>query len=168
MSYNSRHMTAELPAFGRRFVKTDYTLEDLRKASWDELLAEDWDLDGNTKWSGDKPSLAFLKNNLFLVKAAADIGYAHPDTCGKVCLARRVRRRGIENLLILLSALMQVGKMPPDCTKLFQIRTKPTKVAVEFANMIISRATKLTGSRKKVLEELGISDSLAKWWERRL
>ena len=167
MSFNSRHMSDPAP-LGYYCVTHKYNNKILEDALWENLLTEDIHTDGNTKWTRDKPSLAFLKNNLFLGKAAKELGYAMPDNTGCNNVARRVRKRGISNLLALLRTLIITGKMPKNCSKLLQKRKRPAKLAIEFANEIISASIKKQGSREKALEKLGIDESLAIWWESRL
>ena len=168
MSFHSRHMELETFEFGRVNEVRPIDLEFLKKTTWKTLLSEDISADGNTKWSGDKPLLAFIKNNLFITKAAAEIGYAQPEYVGGHNLARRIRKRGVERLLPLLMIMIAAKKMPVNCSKLLKKRTKPAKLAIEFANEIIETSIKNRGSREEALLKLGIDDSLARWWESRL
>jgi hypothetical protein len=154
--------------FGRINKTNPIDKDYLRDTPWDVMLCRDWNADGNTKWGGDKPTLAFIKNNLFLEKAAAEIGYACPRGNGKIHLAKRVRTNGVGKLLPLLRALIEVGKMPKDCSTLLKVRTKPARLAIEFANEIIEASVKKWGTREKALSKLRIDESLVRWWESRL
>ena len=167
MSFNSRHMFNPAP-LGYYCVTYKYDSKVLKDVPWENLLVEDIHTDGNTKWTRDKPSLAFIKNNLFLGKAAKELGYARPDATGSSNIAKRVRKNGIGNLMALLEALIAAGKMPQNCSALFQRRKRPAKLAIEFTNEIISKTIKAYGSRKMALRKLGIDESLARWWESRL
>lgn len=173
MSHCSRHTTTELPVLGRYCVTYEYTQHEFNTISWDELLAEDWDADGNTKWSRDKPVLAFLKANLYLVGAMKILGYAgywdkgvHKYSTKDI--VKRIETRGVGRLLPLLRALMEADLMPHDCKDLLQKRKRPAKLAIEFANEIISASVKKWGTREKALAKLKIDEELAVWWESHL
>ena len=175
MSHNSRHTTTALPELGRYCTTYAYTQHEFNTLSWDELLAEDMDADGNTKWSRDKPTLAFLKANLSLVGAMKILGYAtyYRDKGGTLCgatnnIAMRIRTRGVGKLLPLLRALMTAGLMPTNCSALLHKRTNPSRLAIEFANEIISKTFEKQRSRKATLTKLGIDEELVKWWRNKL
>jgi len=174
MSYCSRHTTTPLPVLGRYCTTYEYTQHEFNTLSWDELLAEDWDADGNTKWTRDKPTLAFLKANLYLAGAMKILGYAKViredgiPTYPTKCIVNRIRTRGVGRLLPLLRALMEAGLMPHDCKDLLQKRKRPARLSIEFANEVISASIKKWGTRKKALSKLNIDESLARWWESRL
>jgi hypothetical protein len=168
MSHCSRHTTGALFNFGRINTVKPIDLDYLRNTPWEIILSQDWDADGNTKWSGDKPALAFIKNNLILEKAAKDLGYACSRGNGKQHLAKRIRTRGIGRLLPLLELLILSGKMPVKCTALFKKRTKPSRLAIEFANEIISATFNKQRSRSATLAKLGIDKELVEWWRSRL
>lgn len=174
MSHDSRHTTTELPELGRYCITYEYTQHEFNTRSWDELLAEDWDADGNTKWTRDKPSLAFLKANLSLSGAMKILGYAEfirENRASKYStkdIVKRIRTRGVGKLLPLLRALMEADLMPHDCKDLLQKRKRPARLSIEFANEIIEASIKKWGTREKALSKLKIDEDLATWWESRL
>jgi len=163
MSYKSQHMYRKMPT-GRFNASGTYTVSILRKLSWKELLAEDPNADGNTRFPGDKVVLAFLKCNLSIHKTGLLIGYRGDDKARAVSVTYRLKRSGVGRITCLLDLLVRAGKMPKKHTKLLHKRRRASMYAVRIAIDVIYDAFKRCGTLEAAIEDIGIDMETARYW----
>ena len=163
MQHNSSYYNNMNPA-GRNNSSNEYTEEDLRRLTWDELLAEVPGADGSTRFPGDRVVMAFLKCNLNLHEAAKLVGYRGNSSGIAASVRFRLSRSGVGNILRLLTLLMRAGKMPKKCTQLLAKQRRPGKHAVAIANEIINRSTAKYNDLDEACRKLGIDYPTAAYW----